>query len=153
MAWVIQKNAADVVGLGALQHGGVHGAGGDDADDVPLHQALGQGGVLHLLADGDLVALGDKAGDVAVAGVVGDAAHRDLVLLVLAPVAGGEGQVQLPAGQLGILVEHLVEVAQAEKEDGILILLLDLLILAHHRGELWHRCHPPLLWGCGGAAP
>ena len=70
-----------------------------------------------------------------------DAAHRRLLLGGLAAVARGENEIQLARGELCVLVEHLVEVAETEKEDGILILLLDLKILAHHRREVCHvRC-------------
>ena len=138
----VQVDAAEEVAGLVVQAGGVDdGAGGDHPDDVPLHQALGGGRVLHLLADGHLVALGDEAGDVGLAGVVGDAAHGDLLLrrlLVLAVVPAGEGQVQLPGGQAGIVGEHLVEIAQAEKQDGIRVVPLDLQILFHHGGQFRH---------------
>ena len=137
-AFIVHADGADVVGPPPLQHGGVHGAGGDDADDVPLHQALGGGGVLGLLADGHLVALGDEPGDVPVAGVVGHAAHGGALVLRLGPVPGGEGQVQLPACEEGVVAEHLVEVPQAEKEDGVLVLFLDLVVLLHHGGHVGH---------------
>ena len=130
---------ADVVVFPLLQHGGVdEGAGGDDADDVPVHQPLGLGRVLGLLADGHLVALGDEAGDVALAGVVGHAAHGGALLRGLVPVPGGESQVQLPGDQLGVLVEHLIKIPQPEEEDGIGIPLLHLQVLAHHGGDLSH---------------
>ena len=130
---------ADVVVFPLLQHGGVdEGAGGDDADDVPVHQPLGQGRVLGLLADGHLVALGDEAGDVALAGVVGHAAHGGALLRGLVPVPGGERQVQLPGDQLGVLVEHLIKIPQPEEEDGVGIPLLHLQVLAHHGGDLSH---------------
>ena len=115
----VQINAAEVVAGLIIQAGGVdNGAGGHHPDDVPLHQALGGGGILHLLADGHLVALGNQPGDVGFAGVVGDAAHGDPFLLrlgVFAVVPGGEGQVQFLGGQLGIVGEHFIEVPQAEK--------------------------------------
>ena len=136
--------AEKVAGLVIEARGVNDGAGGDHPDDVPLDQALGGGGVLHLLADGHLVALGDEAGDVGLAGVVGDAAHGDLVLrrlCVLAVVPAGEGQVQLPGGQAGIVGEHLVEIAQAEKQDGIRVVLFDLQILLHHGGQFRHGGH------------
>ena len=113
-------------------------AGRDDADDIALDKALGERRVLGLLADGDLVALGDQARDVGVARMIGNAAHRRLILRRLAAVAGRQRQIELARGELSILVEHLVEVAQAEKEDRILILFLDLQILLHHRRDLGH---------------
>ena len=91
----IHEDAADEVAGLVIQACGVgDGAGGDHPDNIPLYQPLGCGGVLHLLADGHLVAFGDKPGDVSLAGVVGHAAHGDLLLRrlgVLAMVPGGEG--------------------------------------------------------------
>ena len=136
---LIQENAAEEVAAPVVEAGAVDDrAGRDDADDIALDKALGERRVLGLLADGDLVALGDQAGDVGVARMVGDAAHRCLILRRLAAVAGRQRQIELARGELGILVEHLIEVAQAEKEDRILILFLDLQILLHHRRDLGH---------------
>ena len=138
-----KADGAQVVRAAGLQHGAVHGAGGHHTDDVPLHQALGLGGVLGLFADGHLVALGDEPGNVAVAGVVGHAAHGGALLLGLGAVPGGEGKVQLLGGKLRVLVEHLVEVPQAEEQDGVFILFLDLQVLPHH-GR--HFCHGRVLF-------
>ncbi len=122
-----------------LQHGrGNDGAWSDDPDDVPVHQPLGRGRVLCLLADGHLVPLGDEAGDVAVTGVVGDPAHGGALLRRLVPVPGGEGEVQLLGHQPGVLVEYLIKVAQPEKQDGVRVALLHLQILLHHGGHLCH---------------
>ena len=67
----VQIDAAQEVGGLILQTGGVDdGTRGDHADDIPLHKALGSGGILHLLADGHLIALGDETGDVSVGSVV-----------------------------------------------------------------------------------
>ena len=95
-----------------------------------------------LTADGHLVALGDEPGDVGLAGVVGDPAHGYPLLLrlgVLAVIAGGEGQIQLFGGQLGIVGEHFIEVPQAEKQNGIRVILLDFQILLHHGGQFRHK--------------
>ena len=118
-----------------------HRAGGHHPDDVPLHKALGRGGILRLLADGYLVALGDKPGDVSVGGVVGDAAHGYLVLkrLIFILVPGGEGEIQLPGGSSGVGTEHLIKIAQPEKQNGVLVLFLDLQILFHHGGQFSHK--------------
>ena len=75
--------AEEVAGLVVQARGVDDGAGGDHPDDVPLDEALGGGGVLHLLADGNLVALADEPGDIGLAGVVGDAAHGHPLLLGL----------------------------------------------------------------------
>ena len=134
-ARAVPVHGADEVVAPLLQHGGGHHrAGGDDADDVPVHQALGQGRVLGLLADGHLIALGDEPGDVAVTGVVGHAAHGGT--LFHAALLARQGQVQLPGDQLGVLVEHLIKIPQPEEEDGVGIPLLHLQVLAHHGGDL-----------------
>ena len=140
-AGIVQIYAAQVVAALGAEAGLVNdGAGGDDADDIPLHQPLGGGGILRLLADGHLVALGDETGDIGVGGVVGDAAHGDLVVeglgLILVPC--GQSQIQLTGRRAGVGAEHLVEVAQTEKQNGVGVLLLDLHILAHHGGQLCH---------------
>ena len=135
----VQKDAAEEVAAPVVEAGAVDDrAGRDDADDIALDKAFGKRRVLGLLADSDLVALGDEAGDVSVARMVGDTAHRRLILRRLAAVARREREIQLARGELCVLVEHLVEVAQAEKEDRILILFLDLQILLHHRRDLGH---------------
>ena len=142
-AAAVQEDAADVVPPPLLQSRGIGDrARGHYPDDVPSDHALGGSRVLHLLADGHLVPLGDEPGHIGVAGMVGHAAHRHLLLLGLAPVPGGEGQVQLLGRGEGVLVEHLVKIPQAEEQDGVLVLLLNLQILAHHGGHLCH-CGPP----------
>ena len=139
----VDINTADEVAGLVIQAGGVDdGAGRHHPDDVPLDKALCRGRVLHLLADGHLVALGDEPGDVGLAGVVGDAAHGDLLLRrlgVLAVVPGGQCQVQFPGRKAGIVVEHLVKIAQPEEQDGIRIVLFDLQVLLHHGGQFRHE--------------
>ena len=139
----VQINTAEVVAGLVIQTCGVNdGAGGHHPDNIPLHQPLGGGGVLHLLADGHLVALGDETGNIGLAGVIGDAAHGDpffLRLGVFAVVPGGQGQVQFLGSQLGIVGEHLIEVPQTEKQNGIRVVLLDFQILLHHGGKLRHK--------------
>lgn len=140
-AGVVQIQPRAEVGPSLLQAGGVYdGAGGHHPDNVPVHQALGRGGVLGLLADGHLVALGNKPGNIGVGGVIGDPAHGDLLLeaLVLVLIPGGQGQVQLLGRLPGVVAEHLVKISQPEKQDGVLILFLDLQILLHHGGQLCH---------------
>ena len=140
-AGVVQIQPRAEVGASLLQAGRVNDrAGGHHPDDVPVHQPLGRGRVLGLLADGYLVALGDEPGDIRVRGVIGDAAHGDLLLeaLVLVLIPGGQDQVQLLGRLPGVVAEHLVKISQPEKQDGVLILFLNLQILLHHGGQLCH---------------
>ena len=142
----VPVDGADVVVAPLLQHGGGHHrAGGDDADDVPIHQALGGGRILHLLADSHLVPLGDQPGDVGVGGVVGHPAHGGALILRLAPVPAGQGQLQLPGRQLGVLVEHLVKITQPEKQNAVRVQLLYAEILLHHGGVHWRHGFSPVL--------
>ena len=109
-----------------------HGAGGDNADDVALDKPLCERRILHLLADGHLVPLRNQPGDIGLRAVERHAAHRRALLLPA--IAPGEGQFQLPRGELCIVKKHFIKVAQAEKQKRVGILLLDLKILLHHRG-------------------
>ena len=118
-----------VVALGALR-GIERGAGREDAGDFAADDLLGELGVLHLLADGDAVALMQQAGDVGFDGVVGNAAHGHLAFAV----ARGEGDLQLAGGGFGVVVKELVEVAHAEEEQGVRMLRLGGEILPHERG-------------------
>ena len=139
---LVQIDTGAEIGASLLQTGAVdHRTGGDHPDDVPLHQPLGLCGILRLLADGYLVALGDQPGNVGVRRVIGNAAHGHPLLgrLVLALVAGGQGQVKLTGRRFGVGAEHLIEVAQPEEQDGVLILFLYLQILLHHGGQFCHR--------------
>ena len=140
-----EKDRTDIVAAFLGEHGALrHGTGGDNADDVPLYQPFGQRGILRLLADGDLVALRNQLCDIALGAVVGDAAHRGALFRVLhVPVAGGQGEVELAGGGDGVLVEHLIEIPEPEKEQAVGMLCLDLLILLFHRRELSHLCQPP----------
>ena len=141
---LIQIDAAEEVAGLVLQTGGIdYRAGRHHPDDVPLHQSLGGGRVLHLLADGHLVPLGNEPGDVRFAGVVRDAAHGDLLLggLFGVLVPGGQRQIQLFGSKLRIIGKHFVKVAQPEKQNGIRVVLFDLQVLLHHGGQFCQGCH------------
>ena len=82
-----------------------------------LTSFLASARIFHLVADGDAVALLDEARDVAFGGVVGDAAHGDGRALFL--VARGERDFELARGDDGVFEEQLVEIAQAEHQQGV----------------------------------
>ena len=90
-------------------------------------------GILGLIADGDAVALVNELGGVGFHGTPGHAAHGDGI--VVAAVSGGEGQLEFPGRDAGVLEEELVEVAHAVKEEGVRILAFDLEILPEHRRD------------------
>ena len=94
-----------------------------------------------LLADGHLVAAVDEPGQVVVQGMVGYAGHGDAVPLAHLP--GGQGDLQLPGDQPGILVEGLVEIAQPEEDDGLRVALFHPEVLAADGGDAGfaHFCH------------
>jgi len=139
---VFAVDAGVVVVFRFVEHRALgHSAGGHDADDVALHKTLSERRVFHLLADGDLVALLDKTRDIAFGGVERHAAHGDLVFgrFVFGVVAAGEREVQFAGGDARVLVEHFIEIAQAEKENAVGVPLLDGAVLLHHGRELSHR--------------
>jgi len=86
-----------------------------------------------LLADGDAIALVEEAGQVGVGGVVRHPGHGHA--LALPKLAAGEGEVELPRRQPGVLVEHLVEVAEAEPEHRVRVAGFQLEVLAAGRGH------------------
>ena len=58
--------------------------------------------------------------------------HRDGVGPL---IARGDGQAEQGAGTLGVLAEHLVEVAHPEEQQRVGVAGLELAILLHHRGR------------------
>ena len=105
---------------------------GDDAAHLALDQPLAR--LRHLLGDGDLVAGFHQLGDVAVDAVVGHARQRHA--LVVADRPAGEHHVADARHRLGVVVEGLVEVAQAKEQDAVGVLALEgQVLLAHGRGH------------------
>ena len=98
-----------------------HSARGYNTNNVPLHQPLCFG-LAELLADGDLMSLVYQPRQIVIQGMTRDPRHRDA--LPLAHLPGGQHDLQLPGGDPGILVEGLVEVAEAEEDDRFRILPL-----------------------------
>ena len=107
-----QENTRNIVVFVILKHTALNdGAGRDHADDVALDEALGLCRVFHLLTDGDLIALRDEAGHIALVAVEWYAAHGRT--LFKAALLAREGQIQLPRSCERIVEEHLVEVTDA----------------------------------------
>ena len=131
-------DGGEIVRPAALEHRLVRDrAGRYDADDAALHEALGRGGVLLLLADRDLEAALYEPRDVAVRAVIGHAAHGHLLLGRLRAVAGREREVELAGGDARVLVEELVEVPEAEKEQALGVFVLYLIVLLLQRRHLF----------------
>ena len=109
------------------------GAGGDDAGYGAFDDAFGGARVFDLVADSDAAIVAQEAADVDLGGVIRDAAHGHIFTFLGA--AASEREIQQFSGFDGIVVEHLIEIAEAEHEDGMGMLLFDGLILAHHGSE------------------
>ena len=107
-----QENTRNIVVFVILKHTALNdGSRRDHADDVALDEALGLCRVFHLLTDGDLIALRDEAGHIALVAVERYAAHG--CALFKAALLAREGQIQLPRSCERIVEEHLVEVTDA----------------------------------------
>ena len=76
--------------------------------------------------------------------MVGDAAHGYAV--AFAELAGGEDDLQDGGGAFGVFVEHLVEVAEAEEQDRVGLLLFYVKVLPPQGRQLRLGCRqaPPL---------
>ena len=132
-----EEDTGNVVIAVILQHTALNDrAGCDHADDVPLNKALGLGRVFHLLTDGYFVALGDQPRHIALVAVEGHAAHG--CSLFHAALLAGQGQVQFLGCRQGIVKEHLIKIADAVKQNFVLMLFFDLKILLHHGRQLCH---------------
>src|SRR5260370_14802922 len=113
-----------------VEHGYVRSrAGGDDADDFAADDLFAGAGLLHLVADGDLESGADEARDVAVSGVIGNAAHRNR--LALFAIARGQRNLQFARGQQRVFVEEFVEIAEAEEQQRVRVARFDRVVLLH----------------------
>ena len=116
-----------VVARGIELVGREGGAGAQDADQGAAHELAGPG-VFELVADGDLASGLEDAGDVIVRRVKRQAGHGR----ILPP---GQREAEQPGAGLGVLVEHLEEIAEPEKQDRARRKpAFDLEVLLHHRG-------------------
>ena len=117
-------------------------AGRDDPDDLALDEPLRLLRILHLLADGNAKPLLHQLREVAIDRVEGNAAHRDAVAARILR-SRRERQVERARGHERVLVEHLVEVAHAEKDDRVAVLPLRVEVLTHGRCRCL-GCHQPV---------
>ena len=121
-------------GVATLVEQGLVGDGArrDDADDLAFDQSLRLRRVADLLADGDRLAECDEAREVALAGVVRHACHRNWLPRGISAL--GQGDVEQARGLAGVVVEQLVEVAHAEEQQHVRMLRLGGEELLHERG-------------------
>ena len=115
-----------------------HRAGGHRLDHGSADDALGQLGIFDLLADRNPVPLGDEPPQVLGGGFHRHARERDLRRAAV--IARGEGEAQLARGELGVVLEHFVEVAHPKKQNGLRVAGLDVTVLLHE-GRFGYRCH------------
>ena len=112
------------------RQGGIDGSARcEHARDLAADDLFGELGILHLFANGDPVALAQQAGEVIVGGVVGHPAHRHRALFI----SRCECDLQFPRGDLRVFKKQLVEVAHAEKQQGVGVLPLGSRVLPHER--------------------
>jgi len=105
------------------------GAGAEDLSDLAFDEFTGFG-FFDLVTDSDTVPGFEEFADVGGGGVVWDAAHRGRA-------AAGQGDVEDLSPDFGVFVEHLIEVAEAEQEEGIWRkLAFDPPVLSHHWGQI-----------------
>src|SRR5437899_7369468 len=110
---------------------GEDGAGGDGLDDRAPHEALGELGILHLLADRHAVTEARQPPQVLGRRLDGNTGEGHL--RSAAVVARRESEAQFARGELRVVLEHLVEVTHPEEQDGVGVSRLDLAILLHQR--------------------
>ena len=124
-----------------------HGAGRDDARNSPFDQPLGSFWVFCLVADGDVVALVDELGHVALHRMPRYAAHGDGVFCI--PAAAGEGNLKLAGRDLGVFKKQFIKVAHAVKQQGIGVFGLDAHVLLKHGGQFYGGFRHSNSWGDG----
>ena len=108
-----------------------------DAGHVAVDQRPAAVQTADLLADGDFVTGRDEPGDVAVSRVVRDPGHGNADALAHLPA--GEHDIQDTRRGFRVVLERLVEISEAEEEDGVRESSLDLEILAANRGRRLER--------------
>ncbi len=107
------------------------GAGGEHPRDLAPHQLGRQLWIFHLVANRHLVALADELGNIALGGVVGNAAHGNGNAFFL--VAGGERNLQLTRRHYRVVEKQLVKISHAKEQQRARVLFLDRGVLPHQR--------------------
>ena len=107
------------------------------AHDLALDHTLGGARVLHLLAHRDFEAARDKLAQMHLQRVVREAGQWHAQ--VFAHRLRGQRDLELFRHQHGVVIERLVEIAEAEEDDGIGVTALHLEVLAPDRGRALHQ--------------
>ena len=105
------------------------------AHDFAFDDALGFFRIFDLIADGDAEAFLHQAREIRVQGMMRNAAHGNRRALAVFR-AGCQRQIEGARRDQRVLVEHLVEVPHAEKQNRVAILLLRVEILPHRRRDV-----------------
>ena len=109
------------------------GARGQRLHDFAAHQTLGFLGILDLLTNRDAVPVAHQLPEIFRGRLHRNACERD-------PVSPGcERDAQHPRGELGVVEEHLVEIAHPEKENRVAMARFDLPVLDQQRGVFGER--------------
>ncbi|MNX80666.1 hypothetical protein D3C86_1123310 [compost metagenome] len=116
-----------VLGQGARRHHPHHAA----MDHRLVTTFLGLGGVLQLLADGDLEAHADQPRQIAIQRMDRHPGHGNVLALMLAALGQGDAQGRRRLHR--VVEEQLVEVAHAEEQDGVRLIGLGRQELRHDR--------------------
>ena len=125
----VGADGGEIIVAVLLQSKIVKGAGAKDTGDFAADEFAG-GDVADLVADGDAFAGFDQFGHVSAGAVAGDAAHGGSATF-------GQGDIEKDGRLAGIVEKHFVKVSEAEEEEGVgREAAADVLVLAHHGGEL-----------------
>ena len=104
--------------------GDVYGSRRDDSNHLPANQALCLRRILHLFADGHLVAALHQLWNVGIRRMERNPAHGCPLLQAAGPA--GKGQLQFPRNGLGIVKKQLVKIPQPKQNQAVRILFLNL---------------------------
>ena len=103
------ENGENVVIFCFIQNSVIHNRPrSNDTHNIALDQALCRLWVLHLLADGNLIATFHQTGNISIRGMERHAAHRGSFLLP--PILPRQGDFQLLRGNDRILEKHLIKI-------------------------------------------
>ena len=125
-------NREDQCVLFGIEQGFVgEGAGRNDTHNLTIHRTFACSGVAGLFCNRDGLAGPDQLGEITLRGVIGHARHRDR-LPGRFPSAR-KGDVQDARSGFSIVVEELIEITHAIKQQFARVRSLDREVLLHHR--------------------